>query len=403
MFKLALRNVFRHRIRTAITLAAIVVGVLGLILSGGFVQDLFVQFGEALIHSRSGHLQVLRAGYFESGIRSPERFLIEDPAPLREEIAAMPQVKEVMARMTFSGLVNSGRADWAIVGEGIEPDKEARLGSHLHIVAGRQITDRDRNGILVGQGVALALKLAPGDRVTLLANTSDGALNSLDLELVGVFQSFSKDFDARAIRIPYAAAQDLLFTRGANSLVVSLRDTGDTDRVATVLAKTFEGRPVEIRNWRELNDFYEKTVALYERQFGVLQGIILVMVLLSVANSVNMNVFERTGEFGTMMALGSRRRHVFLLIVTESAMLGAFGAALGAVVGVALAKAISAFGIPMPPPPNANLGYTAYIRVVPEVVATAAAVGISATTLAALLPARRLARRPVLEALRAGR
>jgi putative ABC transport system permease protein len=158
---------------------------------------------------------------------------------------------------------------------------------------------------------------------------------------------------------------------------------------------------LELQTWVELNDFYEKAVALYKRQFGVLQLIVLVMVVLSVANSINMSVFERIGEFGTMMALGDRASKVFRLVVTESAFLGSIGAALGVVLGVVLALGISAIGIPMPPPPNGNLGYTASIRIVPAVLAMAFAVGFVATTLAALLPAYRVSRIAVAEALRA--
>ena len=63
LFRLARRNVLRQRTRTAMTLAAIAFGVIGLILSGGFVQDIFIQLGEAVIHSQSGHLQVAKAGF----------------------------------------------------------------------------------------------------------------------------------------------------------------------------------------------------------------------------------------------------------------------------------------------------------------------------------------------------
>jgi putative ABC transport system permease protein len=69
--------------------------------------------------------------------------------------------------------------------------------------------------------------------------------------------------------------------------------------------------------------------------------------------------------------------------------------------GVALALVISAVGIPMPPPPNANLGYTGFIRVVPAVLALAFVVGFAATLLAAVLPAMRVSRMPVVDALRA--
>ncbi len=90
LFKLALRNIFRQRIRSVVTLVAIVFGVTGLILSGGFVKDIFVQLGEAIIQSETGHVQVFREGFREKGSRQPDRYLIDDPAPLAARIANYP-------------------------------------------------------------------------------------------------------------------------------------------------------------------------------------------------------------------------------------------------------------------------------------------------------------------------
>jgi putative ABC transport system permease protein len=155
-----------------------------------------------------------------------------------------------------------------------------------------------------------------------------------------------------------------------------------------------------VSTWEELNDFYDKTVKLYDRQFGALQFIVLAMVLLSVANTVNMSTFERVGEFGTMRAVGDRSTAIFRLVLAESLVLGLAGAGLGVLVGVILALGISAIGIPMPPPPNANAGFVAEIRLLPSQVAGAFAVGVVAAVLASILPGLRVARLPVVEALR---
>jgi putative ABC transport system permease protein len=188
----------------------------------------------------------------------------------------------------------------------------------------------------------------------------------------------------------------------AHLLVLLLDKTTDTDLVLASLRKKLAPEGYELASWRELSDFYDKTLQLYDRQFGVLRLIILLMVLLSVANSVNMTLFERTREFGTLLALGDRPGIVFQLIMTESALLGLFGAGLGMALGCVAAWIISAIGIPMPPPPNANIGYTAFIRLVPLDVLTAGGIGFVATCLAAVMPARRVSRMPVVDALRQG-
>jgi putative ABC transport system permease protein len=126
------------------------------------------------------------------------------------------------------------------------------------------------------------------------------------------------------------------------------------------------------------------------------------MVLLTVVNSVNMSLFERVAEFGTMRALGDRGGRIFALVVVEGLVFGVAGAIVGVALGVGLALMLSAVGIPMPPPPNSNVGYIAQIRLVPSVVFEAAIVGVVATTLAAVWPAWRVSRIPVVDALRSG-
>src|SRR3569833_3463310 len=84
--------------------------------------------------------------------------------------------------------------------------------------------------------------------------------------------------------------------------------------------------------------------------------IVVVSGLLSESRSINMVVHERTGEYGTLRALGDRRGDVIRLILAEIALLGLFGAVLGVVIGVALALAISAGGGPGPPPPGGGGG-----------------------------------------------
>lgn len=402
LFKLASRNVFRHRGRTLMTLASIVFGVAALILAGGFIEDTIVETGESMIRSSTGHLQVARQGYWQYGVRSPEKYLMENPETLRRELAAAPGVEDVMLRIGFSGLLGNGRTDWSIVGEGVEPSREKRLASYITVLAGRRLEDSDRFGMMIGQGVARALKLQPGDPVTLLVSTAGGATNLLEFQVTGVFQTFSKDYDARAVRISLAAAQELLATSGAHTGVILLKNTADTDRVASWIQDKLGNQAYEIKTWVELNVFYTQTVTLYRQQFGFLVVIILAMLLMSVSNTVNMGIFERVSEFGTMMAMGDRSSHIFSLIVFESLWLGLLGSLGGVLLGIVLAQVISMVGIPMPPPPNADQGYISHILVVPKVVALSFIVGTAAAVLASFRPARTVSRKPIADALREG-
>ena len=401
MFKLAIRNVLRQPARTALTLAAIALGVASMLLSGGFVEDILLQLREATIRSQLGHLQIYKTGQFASSGQRPFEFLIDNPELVERAVESLPGVVVHTRRIRFSGLISNGRGELPIVGEGIESEGESRIGSAISMRSGRPLAATDQFGVAVGEGLAKAMGLKVGDSVTLLLTTREGAMNTLDFQVVGIFRSFSKEYDARAVRIPLPAAQELTATSGVNAIVVLLDDTSLTEHGRAELeARLPPG--FEVKAWTDLADFYKNTAALYERQFGFLQVIILVMVLLSVTNSVNMTLHERTLEFGIMRALGQKGRDVFRLAVLETALLGAVGAAAGAALGVILALAISAIGIPMPPPPNSESGFTAAIRIVPTVMAAAFALGVVASVCASLLPARRLARISVADALRRG-
>ena len=337
--KLAYRNILRHGGRTATTLAAIAFGVAALVLSQGFVEDIFVQLAEALVHSQTGHIQLAGKDYFDHGAHRPLKFLLPDTDGDKAAITALNGVDDVMGRLNFPGLLNNGRADVAVLAEGVEPAKEARLGSFVRFSAGRGLEGGDHYHVVVGHGVARSLNVRPGDNVTLLVSTGDGAMNTADLQVVGVFQSFSKEYDNRSVKLPLPAAQELLTTRGANVLVVSLRNTEDTERIAGLLRERAAQRNQEVKTWSDLSDFHPKTVQLYNRQFGGLQLIILLMVLLSVVNSVNMTVFERTAEFGTARALGNRNRDIFQLVMLENALIGIVGSVLGAIIGLVAGQA----------------------------------------------------------------
>ncbi|MDZ7752086.1 MAG: FtsX-like permease family protein [Gammaproteobacteria bacterium] len=400
MLKLAFRNIFRQKARMLLTLMVIAFGVVGLILSGGFVEDIFVQLREATIHSRLGHIQVYSKGYYEYGRRDPYEYMIAEPKEVVEQLGEWPEVEEILQRLNFFGLLNNGKTDIPIMGEGVQPDKEARLGSYFFIAEGRALTAEDEYGVLLGEGVAASLQVGPGDYVNLLLSTKQGSLNSLELEVVGTFRTFSKEYDDRAIRLPLERAKELTDTEQVHALVLLLASNTATDRLADYLDQVLGPLGYEVWTWVELDDFYPKTVELYKGQFGFLQGIILLIVLLSVLSSVSMTMNERVGEFGTLRAIGLRSSQLFRQALLENVILGAGGGALGVILGIALALIISEIGIPMPPPPNSNTPYTAYIRIVPDILVTAFIVGFAATFFSALLAARRPVKTPIVDALR---
>ncbi|MGC1819210.1 MAG: FtsX-like permease family protein, partial [Casimicrobiaceae bacterium] len=118
---------------------------------------------------------------------------------------------------------------------------------------------------------------------------------------------------------------------------------------------------------------------------------------------LTMSTLERTGEIGTMLAMGTSRRSILRMHFAEGVLLGGAGAILGVLIGIGLALAISWVGIPMPPPPGRDSGYSAQIMVGFPVILDAIALALASAAVAGIYPAWKASRMPIVDALRANR
>lgn len=171
----------------------------------------------------------------------------------------------------------------------------------------------------------------PGDTVVLLSTTASGGINAVEAKVRGLFFTSNKEFDDVALRLPLSLAQQLLKIQGVHRWLVLLDDTRYTDATVANIKTHFaaEGAELEVVAWYRLADFYNKTVALFGRQLSVVAGIIGLIIVLSISNTMIMSVMERTREIGTLLALGNRRRQVLGLYVSEGVWLGVIGGFAG--------------------------------------------------------------------------
>jgi putative ABC transport system permease protein len=117
-FTLGLRNILRNRRRALLTALAIVSGVAGIIVFGGFIEFTFQGLREGTIRTQLGHVQIFREGYSEKGIANPAAYLIADPQRVESALAGLPFVLAVTRRLSFSGLISNGNRTVASGGWG---------------------------------------------------------------------------------------------------------------------------------------------------------------------------------------------------------------------------------------------------------------------------------------------
>jgi len=383
--------------------SAVMFGIVALMLASGFIEWIYYDLRESTIHSRLGHLQVVRPGYHRAGQSDPFAYLLPAGSAELDAIRRMPHVRSVAPRLHLSGLASHGDTTISFVGDAVDPALESDSSRSLVIEKGSALAPGDANGVLFGAGLANNLGVGIGDRVVLLVNTASGGVNAVELTVRGLFSSVTKAYDDSALRLPIATARSLLRVQGAHAWVVLLDDTRATDEIASALRSRLPAAQFEVTPWYELADFYRKTVALFSKQVDIVRIIIGAIIVLSISNTLTMVVLERTGEIGTSMALGVPRARILGQFIAEGASLGVVGGIAGVVIGTLLAWLISGIGIPMPPPPGMAHGYIGQIRITPALTASAFALAAITATVASLYPAWRASRLVIVDALRRNR
>lgn len=397
----ALKNIARNRRRSATILGMIALGTAALLVAGGYAAATFRGLREGTITNGLGHLQIGGQGFREDEER-PLASGLDNPEAVRRLVLADPRVRAAAARIEFHGLVSNGDKSVVFLGRGVEPEQEfAAAGFSLSMRAGRNFAPKGDAEAVVAIGLAKALHVKPGDRLTILSTTVDGALNGADVEVVGTYTTGIREMDERALIVSLPTAQAILNTTKVSKLVAVLHKTADTDAVQESLTGRMRdaGQRVEIANWSDLASFYHQVRGLYSGIFVFLGLIIFGLVVMSSGNAMSMTVMERVKEIGTLMAVGTSRSLVMFMFVTEGLGLGALGGALGALVGYGLAAFLNTARIMMPPPPTFTTGFRLVIDVVPALFVAVPIVMVITLFFASLLPAAKAARLRITDAL----
>jgi putative ABC transport system permease protein len=240
-----------------------------------------------------------------------------------------------------------------------------------------------------------------GDGLTLLSMTSDGALNGIDIQIVGIVNSGVAEMDARSLRITLASAQRLLQSDRVTNLVVGLDATDNTDRAAAELAPRLRGlpQPLVLKKWIDLATYYRQVSTMFNGIFLFMGVIVFFMVLMSSVNSLLMSMFERTREIGTMLAMGTPRIWIVALFMLEATLLGVLGAVAGVLGGNLIGALLNASGLHMPPPPGYTVNIPFRVLHVPSQMIGSSVLVVVSLALSSILPAIRASKLQISEAL----
>lgn len=332
--KLCWKNIWRNKRRTTITALAIAMGVMFLVSIHNYYDGFHEQIIGNVIRYHSGHLILSAKDYPENG--TPNLYL-EATKKFEDWLNREPEIESWSKRVLIQGLVSTAHGSANVMFMGVDPEKEKKVTAYAgNLKKGEFLTDTARKGIVIGKKLADLLHADVGMKIVALTQGVDGSIGNELFRVEGIFETQS-EADKNLAFVPIEGARGLASMQpdAAHQFSILLKSDDSLDKVKAQYESLFptnaNSAPKEPKlfTWKEVQKHITGMIEL-DRAFNrLLMLIILGVAALGIANSVLMSILERTREFGVMLAIGTYRREVVLMVIVETLLLCVVGVAVG--------------------------------------------------------------------------
>lgn len=414
LIKLAYKNLFRHKLRTFVSIVAIAFAVMIVIFARGFIVGMVDSTFADHIQYNSGHIKVVNREYRQQERLLPLNYPVDgfNNQGLDQMIKSLKEIDEVdmvIPRLKYGAMVSTGDELITMNGWGVDPEKEVKFTNiESKLVEGRMVKT-GRLEVVMGADLMDKLDRQVGEKITIVSNTAFNSLNGLTFKIVGRLESGIKMLDEFVFYLPLDQAQRALYMEGETTELLLVTEDRSLvkqtiPKVKDLLSRNQVGDRYLALGYKETSDllpFMELAKIIYNQ-------IYIFLVLLSsivVVNTMIMIVSERTKEIGMMSALGMDSRNILQLFLIEGGIMGVIGSLIGALSGTIIVDYLSEIGIDF----SAALGgfssdimINSIIYPVSSITNTIFAFVLGATlvTIACIIPARRAVKLEPTEAMR---
>jgi ABC-type lipoprotein release transport system permease subunit len=333
--RLAWRNIWRHRRRTIIIVIAMGMTMALMMwydgLMNGFTDAIYGNAVKVL----GGNIQVHAAGYRAQASSTP-LLPLTDPQAVIKAAEANPLTLGATQRINTGGLVTSREGAFSVGITGIEPEKELSVNIiGQNVKAGRNLTSSDMDNILIGKGLADAMSVQVGDRITLVGRAQHDQMRQRTMTVIGIYDLGIPDLEKQTVYISLGEAQSLYDLPGQSTEVaIFLKQLGEENAVINSMKPVLPGYEVESfeANYPDLASAINGKNSVMDIFSVIIIGIAGVGIL----NLLLMAVYERTREIGMLGAMGLKPAQISLLFMLEGIMIGLVGIAVGIVLGLTI-------------------------------------------------------------------
>jgi ABC-type lipoprotein release transport system permease subunit len=414
---LAWKNLSRHRRRTVITAGALAMSVAMLIFMDSMLRGIDQESQRNLVWYETGSGRIVSTDQYVDVRKIELQHEIVDYRPLSAWLSDHGVANT--PRITFTGELFFGEGALPVRLVGIDPISDPqvfRLPEAL--LPGSEFVTAGVPGLILGAWMTEDLGVAVGDFVEVRTRTRHGAMQTLELEVVGILLSPNPTINRGVGFLPLDVVQYDLDLAGVTEVVLGALRTSMGRRIAVpsgaVLKREIERLNADLAGampgvtaagWHQLAPDYLAIVESKQSSNGLLLFLIFLIAAVGISNTMLIAVYERIREFGMMRALGMDDAAIRATMVFEAGAIGLIGSLLGLVLGAAATWWLVNWGIDLSELyGNINIGYrvTGIFRGAwnPGIMVTAVIFGVAASMAIALLPARRALKLDVVQCLR---
>lgn len=340
--KLGLKNLFRHKLRTFVSILAIAFAVMIVVFARGYIIGLIDSSFSDHIQYNSGHIKIIDREYYQQERVLPLNYNVDgfkdkSLSQMKAELKNIENIELLISRLKFGAVVSTGNELINMAGWGIERENEHQFTNYEQQLAeGRMIEDGNLE-VVMGTELLNKLDKKVGDKITIMANTSFNSLTGFTVTVVGRIETGLKALNEQIFLIPLKEVQSLLYMEDQQSEILLV--TPDRKMTGEVLPEVKDYLNSQAGGEKYLALSYQETSDLLpymEIARVVYNQIYIFIVLLAsivVINTMIMIIKERTREIGMMSALGMNKRNILLLFILEGGIMGVIGSFIGAVLG----------------------------------------------------------------------
>jgi putative ABC transport system permease protein len=326
LVKLAWRNIWRNKRRTAITLMSVFFAVILSTLMMSIKEGMYNRMMESMIGSFTGFVQVQAEEYL------PDRSL-DDALPmsdgLGEIIMSTRGVTGYAPRIESFALSASDELTRGAMVVGIDPERErGHSGMDQRVSEGEYLKADDRS-VLLGSGLGKYLRLGVGDTIVLMGMGYRGSTAAGKYAVKGLLTFGSPELSKQLVVMPLKEAQWLFGAEGLCTNIVV--QTANPDRSGSIAADLSGSLPSGLvaHDWEVLSPDLKNMIETDRVEGYVFMFILYLVIAFGIFGTMLMMLAERMHEFGVLVAVGMKRWKLAVIFWLEVLLLALLGSLLG--------------------------------------------------------------------------